>query len=114
MTTVNELVRHANQFAHNSRQNPAKSLRCVAKPKLLDQVRLAIRALLYSGWTHQTDVDWINGFFSSPAERQRSEMAEATSRLAKPLTYDSFIHNNLPVHPGAQGEKAWQKSRTFA
>ena len=79
------------------------------KPKLLDQVRLAIRALLYSGWTHQTDVDWINGFFSSPAERQRSEMAEATSRLAKPLTYDSFIHNNLPVHPGAQGEKAWQK-----
>jgi hypothetical protein len=21
---------------------------------------------------------------------------------------------NLPVHPGAQGEKAWQKSQTFA
>jgi hypothetical protein len=60
------------------------------KPKLLDQVRLAIRALLYSGWTHQTYDDWINGVFSSPAERQRSEMAEATSRLAKPLMNDSF------------------------
>jgi hypothetical protein len=25
--------------------------------------------------------------------------------LAKPLTYDSFIHYNLPVYPGAQGER---------
>jgi hypothetical protein len=27
------------------------------------------------------------------------------SWLAKPLTYDSSIHYNLPVYPGAQGEK---------
>jgi hypothetical protein len=29
--------------------------------------------------------------------------------LARPLTYDSFIHYNLPVYPGAQGELIMQR-----
>src|SRR5260370_7466334 len=28
-------------------------------------------------------------------------------RLARPLTYDSSIHYNLPVYPGAQGDERW-------
>src|SRR6266496_1799695 len=40
---------------------------------------------------------------ASPAPLRAPVHDSGPSWLAKPLTYDSFIHYNLPVYPGAQG-----------
>ena len=38
---------------------------------------------------------------ASPAPLRAPTHDSGPSRLARPLTYDSFIHYNLPVYPGA-------------
>jgi len=48
---------------------------------------------------------------SSPVNASPSGLLHSTHDsgplwLARPLTYDSFIHNNLPVYPGALGKGA--------
>jgi hypothetical protein len=42
---------------------------------------------------------------ASPAPFRAPVHDSGPSRLANPLTYDSFIHYNLPIYPGARGER---------
>ncbi len=55
-------MQHAtSRVTADSNQGRAES--AAQKPKLLDQVRQAIRTLHYSKRTEKTYVDWINPFF---------------------------------------------------
>ena len=68
--------------AQNSRVTPdsnqqRQSDSATTKPKLLDQVRHAVRARHYSKRTEQTYVDWIKRFILFHARRHPSEMAES-------------------------------------
>ena len=58
----------------DSNQRPADS--AAPKPKLLDQVRQAIRALHYSKRTEKTYVDWIKRFVFFHGKRHPLEMGE--------------------------------------
>lgn len=58
----------------DSNQSPAES--AARKPKLLDQVRQAIRARHYSKRTEKTDADWIKRFIFFHGKRHPLEMAE--------------------------------------
>ena len=54
------------------------------KPKLLDQVRQAIRALHYSKRTEKTYVDWIKRFILFHGKRHPAEMSEPKSTSSSP------------------------------
>jgi integron integrase len=58
----------------DSNQRPPES--AAAKPKLLDQVRQAIRALHYSKRTEKTYVEWVKRFIFFHGKRHPFEMGE--------------------------------------
>ena len=58
----------------DSNQRPAES--AAPKPKLLDQVRQAIRTRHYSKRTEKTYVDWIKRFILFHGKRHPMEMGE--------------------------------------
>jgi hypothetical protein len=72
-----------------------------AKPKLLDQVRRAIRTRHYSPKTEETYVHWIKRFIffhnkRHPAEMAEPEIARFLSSLATERQVD--ISCNQPLH----------------
>ncbi len=67
------------------------------KPKLLDQVRDAIRVKHYSIRTEQAYVDWIKRFILFHGKRHPREMAE--EEVAQFLTY---LARKLDVAPSTQ------------
>src|SRR6266567_1490601 len=69
------------------------------KPKLLDQVRDAIRVKHYSIRTEQAYVDWIKRFILFHAKRHPKEMAE--EEVAQFLTY---LARKLDVAPSTQNQ----------
>lgn len=62
--------------SHIARETTPKQQGAAHKPKLLDQVRQAIRARHYSKRTERTYVDWIKRFIFFHGKRHPSEMAE--------------------------------------
>ena len=63
-----------------------------AKPKLLDQVRQAIRMRHYSYTTEKAYVGWIKRFIFFHNKRHPAEMAEAEiSRFLSSLASDSHV-----------------------
>ncbi len=69
------------------------------KPKLLDQVRDAIRVKHYSIRTEQAYVDWIKRFILFHGKRHPREMAE--EEVAQFLTY---LARKLDVAPSTQNQ----------
>jgi hypothetical protein len=64
------------QTAASSAELTASAATSAAKPKLLDQIRHAIRTRHYSPRTEETYVHWIRRFIFFHNKRHPSEMAE--------------------------------------
>jgi site-specific recombinase XerD len=76
LSVLGEIMSYINRFSDNSR-----------KPKLLDQVRLAIRARHYSIRTEEAYVQWIKRFIlfhhkRHPKEMGADEVSQSLSDLA--------------------------------
>jgi integron integrase len=71
---------------------PAKTLPTVHKPKLLEQVRQAIRTRHYSYMTEKAYVGWIKRFIFFHNKRQPAEMAETEiAQFLSSLATDSHV-----------------------
>src|SRR5262249_51952347 len=88
------------------RTSPVRCVGC-GLPHLL--TRSASRTLFISRLNTLPARSPVN---ASPALLRAPVHDSGPSWLAKPLTYDSFIHYNLPVYPGAQGERLHEKTHS--
>ena len=71
---------------------PAKTLPTVHKPKLLEQVRQAIRTRHYSYMTEKAYVGWIKRFIFFHNKRHPAEMAETEiAQFLSSLATDSHV-----------------------
>jgi hypothetical protein len=76
-SVLGEIMSYINRFSDNSR-----------KPKLLDQVRLAIRTRHYSIRTEEAYVQWIKRFILYHHKRHPKEMgADEVSQFFRILPY---------------------------
>ena len=83
-----------------------------AKPKLLDQVRQAIRTRHYSPRTEETYVHWIERFIFFHNKRHPAEMAEAEIAAA-----DDVVSRVQPAHTAGSarrfGSSSYIGARSF-
>ena len=80
------------------------------KPKLLDQVRQAIRARHYSKRTEQTYTDWIKRFISFHGKRHPSQMGDPEiNQFLTDLAVNKKVAGRLKIELPAEALKAASK-----
>jgi hypothetical protein len=94
---------NAQQTTTNQAAAPsANSSGLPQKPKLLDQVRQAIRTRRYSDKTEKAYVHWIKRYIFFHNKRHPLEMSEPRDRQIPFKSRDSWARQRLDTKPGLQ------------